>query len=540
MNLLSAIIGKPFIPAWSELRPFIAETWLIVAIIGVLVAPFFTKRSNAAAALVALAGLVLGLFGLLLVRANAGVGQHFVGMLVADQVSYFWKVLLLVFVIGVILMYFSTTADQMHEGDGPEFFTLMLGATLGMCLMVSTTNLLMIVMAVEMASLPSYVLAGFRKTNKIGAEASLKYVLFGAATSSIMVYGLSILYGLYGTLQLPELATMMTQSTGHSPLLVVAIFGLIVGIGFKISAVPFHFWCPDVFEGAGIDVAAFLSVASKGAGLLLLLRIVMTIAAATGYQSTDTVTAIAVVIGVIGAISATVGNTAAFVQTNIKRLLAYSSIAHAGYMLCAVSMLFKSASAAKDFDPAAAAAQSLLLYLAVYLFMNLGAFTAAGLVYRQTGSEDLSAYSGLGRRSPLIAACLTACLFSLIGLPPLAGFVAKVNLLWVLIQDGGWWWWLVAVIGVNTIISLYYYVRVIRVMYLEDKGDSAFIGHPLGLAITAVCSIVLVLMLVGFSPLNSITTHYSRMHLGVTAAKAPQASVETKVDAKAPIVAERN
>src|SRR5581483_975315 len=186
------------------------------------------------------------------------------------------KLMLLLFTIGIVLMWLATTSSRMHEGDGPEFFTLLLGATLGMCLMASTTNLLMLFMAVEMASLPSYVLAGFRKTNRIGAEASLKYVLFGAATSAIMVYGLSILYGLYGTLQVEVLAHTMATSASSSALLVVAIFGLIVGIGFKISAVPFHFWCPDVFEGAHIDVSTFLSVASKGAALVLLLRLAET------------------------------------------------------------------------------------------------------------------------------------------------------------------------------------------------------------------------------------------------------------------------
>ena len=174
-------------------------------------------------------------------------------------------------------------------GDGPEFFTLLLGATLGMCLMASTTNLLMMLIAMEMASLPSYVLAGFRKTHPLGAEASLKYVLFGAASSSIMAYGLSLLYGLFGSLQLETIAAEMTRpdaiGSGGSALLAVAMAGLIIGIGFKIAAVPFHFWCPDVFEGAGIDVAAFLSVASKGAALLLLLRVVSTLSAGLGYHS---------------------------------------------------------------------------------------------------------------------------------------------------------------------------------------------------------------------------------------------------------------
>src|SRR5204862_6476344 len=172
-----------------------------------------------------LAGLIIALVSLIVVTAGGGVtGSHFRGLLVIDPFALMWKGMLLVFVIGVIIMWFSTTASKMHEGDGPEFFTLLLGATLGMSLMASTSNLLMSFMAVEMASLPSYVLAGFRKTHRVGAEASLKYVLFGAATSAIMVYGLSILYGLYGTLQVEQLAPAMADGAGGSALLVVAVF----------------------------------------------------------------------------------------------------------------------------------------------------------------------------------------------------------------------------------------------------------------------------------------------------------------------------
>lgn len=524
MNYFLANIQNPFIPNWTQLRPFAAEMWIIATIIAVLLTPFFVKRSNVACGLVALAGLGMALISLLIVGVDAGVvGDHFRGMLVNDHFAILWKAMLLVFVLGIILMWFSTTAATMHEGDGPEFFTLLLGATLGMSLMASTSNLLMLFMAVELASLPSYILAGFRKTHRIGAEASLKYVLFGAATSAIMVYGLSMLYGLYGTLDIggPQgLAAQITAVPSGSALLAVAIFGLIVGIGFKISAVPFHFWCPDVFEGASIDVSAFLSVASKGAALVLLLRVLMLIADAAGYQGHApnlSLTAVAVVIGIIGAITATVGNTAAFVQTNIKRLLAYSSIAHAGYMLCALSLLVQNnatlieESGGGEFR--SIAAQAILLYLAVYLFMNLGAFTVAGLIQRQTGSENIEDYAGLGRRSWLLAMCMAAFMFSLVGLPPLAGFVAKFNLLWILFQNGGGWWILIAVIGLNTIFSLYYYLRVVKVMYLENSGQPAFVANPLGTGVAVMCAIALFLLFIGFNPLTRLTTSYGKLYL---------------------------
>lgn len=511
MNLYLADILKPFIPGWNQLSPFIAECWLIVTLVAVLITPFFARRSNLACAAVALAGLVIALIALITVGVPASAATAFKGMLVADHFALLWKALLLVFTIGIIVMWFSTTGPSMHEGDGPEFFTLLIGATLGMCLMASTTNLLMLVMAVEMASLPSYVMAGFRKTHRLGAEASLKYVLFGAATSAVMIYGLSFLYGLYGTLDLAAIAAQMTQGIQHPALVTISFFALIVGIGFKISAVPFHFWCPDVFEGASMEVSAFLSVASKGAALALLLRVLMTFAETFGYQHVEPLKALAIAVGVIGAVTATVGNTAAFVQNNIKRLLAYSSIAHAGYMLCALSLLFMHGGNRITDKGINFPAQVILFYLAVYLFMNLGAFTVAGLVLRATGSEDLSAYKGLVKRSPLLAHCMFCFMFSLVGLPPFAGFVAKFNLLGVLINNGGWWWVLVAVIGVNTIASLYYYVRVIKVMYLDTSDAPGFVGHPLGTAVAAVCAATLILMFVLTGRVNDLTRDYSRL-----------------------------
>jgi NADH-quinone oxidoreductase subunit N len=516
-----AAIDKPFIPAWSELRAFAPELWLIGTIVAVLLAPFFTpKRSNIPSALVALLGLFLALFSAVVVSIwDEGVtGAHLRGLLVADPMSMLWKIMLLLFTIGVIFMWFSTTASTMHEGDGPEFFTLLLGATLGMSLMAGTANLLMIFMCVELASLPSYVLAGFRKTHRVGAEASLKYVLFGAATSSIMVYGLSMLYGLYGTLQVDHLAIAMSKGTASSAVLAVAIFGLIVGIGFKISAVPFHFWCPDVFEGASIDVSAFLSVASKGAALILLLRVLMVIADGVGYHNAPgmSLTAIAIVIGVLGSITATVGNTAAFVQNNIKRLLAYSSIAHAGYMLCALSLIVKHnddlAKPAAGGVLSVGAAQAILLYLAVYMFMNLGAFTAAGLIWRETGSENIEDYDGMSRRNPLLAACMTVFMFSLVGLPPFAGFVAKLNVMYVLGNNGGWWWALVAVIGLNTIFSLYYYARVVRVMYLKSSDKPTISPNPFGLGLSMLCAAMLVAMLIGYGPMSRLTSAYGKVY----------------------------
>jgi NADH-quinone oxidoreductase subunit N len=274
-------------------------------------------------------------------------------------------------------------------------------------------------------------------------------------------------------------------------------------------------------------VTTFLSVASKGAALVLLLRVLTLLANGLGYQGHAggvSLTAIAVTIGVIGAVTCTVGNTGALVQDNIKRLLAYSSIAHAGYMLCALSLLVKNrADIAIGHGNVVqiAAAQAILLYLAVYLFMNLGAFTVAALMYRATGSEDINDYAALGRRAPVAAAVMTACMFSLIGLPPFAGFAAKFNLMQVLGTNGGWWWALVAVIGVNTIISLYYYVRVVKIMYLNASDAPALAVNPLGLGLAVACAVALLLMFIGYGPIDRLTTSYAQIYAGQTAAAAP-------------------
>jgi len=535
MNL--AAIGKPYIPAWKDLSPFAAECWLIATLTAILITPFFARRRNHACFIVSLIGLIVSLIALLWkgpTSATAATGLPLHGILISDSFSMLWKAMLLVFTIGILFLWRSTAAADMQEGDGPEFFTLLIGATLGMCLMASTTNLLMIFLAIELASFPSYVLAGFRKTHRVGAEASLKYVLFGAAASAIMVYGLTFLYGLYGTLEIAEIARQMnTGAAPHPALLTIALFGLIVGVGFKIAAVPFHFWCPDVFEGASIEVSAFLSVASKGAGLVLLLRVLMTFADAAGYQQGQPLTALAIAVGMIGAITATVGNTAAFAQNNIKRLLAYSSIAHAGYMLCAISLLFALNAKPTDGSGINIPAQALLLYLAVYLFMNLGAFAVAGLVHRATGSEDISAFNGLVQRHPILAHSMLACMISLIGLPPFAGFIAKLTVLRILMDNGGWWWLLVAAIAINSIASAFYYFRVLRAMYLQPADQPAFVGHPLGVALSVVSAVALFLMLILAGPLNNLTKHYSKLQ-GITGHPTPATESTITASLKTP------
>ena len=504
---ITLAVGLPYIPSMTQLQPFAAELCLIVGIVAILLLPFFARKTNVGTGAVALITLGVALLAVLFCKVQPG--EQFRGLLLSDSVATFWKMLLLAFTAGIVVMWFATTRLKMHEGDAPEFFTLLLTATLGMCLMASTANLLMLIIAVEMASLPSYVLAGFRKTHRLGAEASLKYVLFGAATSAVMVYGLSLLYGMFGTLQMDGpagIAATIARQGGPAPLLLFSMMAVIVGIGFKISAVPLHFWCPDVFEGASIEVSAFLSVASKGAAILLLVRLCMIVAAAMGFRDGQVaLSLLAVTLGVIGAITATVGNTAAFTQNNIKRLLAWSSIAHAGYMLCGVSLLVAKGSDIVTPAGVNLPVQALLIYLAVYLFMNLGAFTVAAVIYRETGSEDIREYAGMSRRAPLLALTMIVFMFSLVGLPPFAGFSAKLNLMWRLAENGSWWWLLVGVIAANTVFSLYYYSRVVKAMFLTPSDKPAIQTGFAGTGLALICAVMLLAMFFGFSPFNEMT-----------------------------------
>jgi NADH-quinone oxidoreductase subunit N len=493
-----------FIPTSDDLRPFMAEFFLVGGIAANLLIPFVTRRSNFICAGATLLALLAAVFSLLSMGSGVGAGPHLRGLLLFDSTAYFWKLILLLFVAGVVVMWMDHSGRTLRQGDGPEFFVLLLGATLGMCLMASTTNLLMIFMAIAMASLPSYLLAGFSKLSKRGSEASLKYVLFGAVTGAILIYGISFLYGLYGTLQLTELAFSVPSAA-----LSLALVGLLIGIGFKISAVPMHFWCPDVFEGSTIEVTTFLSVASKGAALVLLLRIVQVMG----------VTHLGWVVGLLGAITATVGNTGAFTQTNIKRLLAYSSIAQAGYMMCVISAV------------GGTSAQALLIYLVIYAVMNLGAFAVSAVVIGQAG-EQLESFAGLGRSSPLLAGSMFCCLISLIGLPPFAGFGAKVNVLWVLAQQGAFGKALVVVVVLNTVLSAFYYFRIIRVMYLQPSANFAlenrlWLKHPVGAILGCACALGLVLMFFLFGPLYSAT---SRSNPPTIAPVAAQSSPESHTD----------
>lgn len=433
--------------------------------------------------------------------------EIFTGMLVVDTLTVYFRVVLLLF--AVLFALFTRASGVPDRDAGTDFYPLVLGATLGMCLMASANHLLMVFMGVEMASVPSYALAGALKGRRRSSEAALKYAVYGAGAAGVMLYGISLLSGLLGSAHLPTMARLLAgvlqaSAPGTAAVLVLGAVMVMVGLAFKLSAVPFHFWCPDVFEGASAEVNAFLSVASKAAALALLVRVAVGLghvpasapspaqsasvwsvaddpaAAPPALASTNDQLAPArdfgaKLIAFLAVITCTFGNLAAYGQTNVKRLMAYSTIAHAGYMMMPVAAALVLAGQ----HPAAAeqALGALAFYVGVYLFMNLGAFAVVAFLRNALRSEEIADYAGLIHRAPLVAVCFSILLFSLIGLPPLAGFSGKF-LVFAALYDAG----LVTVLviaALNTAVSLYYYLRLVKVMTIDPEPRD---GLPVSVA----------------------------------------------------------
>lgn len=466
----------------------------------------------------------------------------FAGMLVYDSLTNYMRVLLLSATALTILLTLQTGIPDRE--DSADFHVLLLGGTLGMLLMSSSYHLLMAYIAVEMASLPSYALAGFLKGRRESSEAALKYVVYGGGASGVMLYGISLLAGRFGTAYLPDLAKAYAEvlkgpsaTGGVDALLVLGTLFILIGLSFKLSAVPFHFWCPDVFEGAAAEVAAFLSVASKAAAFALTARILLVLADAAGPDTWLLARYFGVPLAFLAALTATFGNLAAYPQNNLKRLLAYSTIAHAGYMLMGLAVL------------TAEGARAVVFYLATYVFMNLGAFAVVAFLRNRTGSEDLRDYRGLVYRAPGLVVLMGIFLLSLLGMPPLVGFVAKFQVFAAIFHAGQevaskvpWlsavYYTLLVIGGVNTVFSLFYYVRVLKVMILEkpleevEGRPATDLGVPnVAVGYTAVLALVVLALGIVWNPLAAASDQSVRRFVPLPAEPPKPAVV---APAKAP------
>jgi NADH-quinone oxidoreductase subunit N len=450
------------------IRPELALT---SGVLFLLVIDLFWKRSPVRVALLTVGALgVLGVAAVLLWAQPADPQPLFNGMIANDGFAVFFKWLFLGAAALTILI--AAQGNEFPPQRIGEFYALLAAVVLGMFFMASATDLVMMYLGIELVSMVSYVLAGYRKGDRRAAEGSLKYVIYGGVASGVMLFGMSYLYGLLGTTNVLEFgARIQALQASGLPLaatrlgLVVAIVFVAAGIGYKIAAVPWHMWCPDVYEGAPTPFTAFLSVGPKAAGFALALRFFQSALAGpllppAGFAEVLGGIPWPAVVGVIAAVTMTLGNFTALNQTNLKRLLAYSSIAHAGYTLMGVSAA------------SAMGVQSVMIYMAIYLVMNLGAFLVVILVAEATGSENILDYRGLARRHPVAAVTFAIFLFSLTGLPPFAGFMGKWYLFYAVFEripgPGGGWYAILALIGaLNTAVSLYYYVRIVRAMFID-------------------------------------------------------------------------
>jgi len=427
-----------------------------------------------------------------LALSDTDVRSMFGGAYVVDDFSLVLKGLFVL--AGYMVVLIST--NYIEEGDyyQGEYYFLLLSSILGMVMMASARDLVSIFVALELLSIPAYMLAAWRKRDTKSNEAGVKYFLLGVFSSGVMLYGMSLLYGMSGTTLLTGIAAGVAKDA-NAPIIVLGIVFVVVGFAFKVSAVPFHTWAPDTYEGAPTPVTAFLSVASKAAGFVALLTLVF-----VGFLPAKEVWQ--PLFWVLSAITMTVGNLVALRQKNIVRMLAYSSIAQGGFILMPLAVIGTSPTADHD------ALTAVITYLIVYAAMNLGAFAVVIAVARKTHSGDIDSYGGLFSYAPGLTVAMTIFLFSLAGTPPLGGWVAKFSVFNAVLSAGGGWAVTLAVIGaVNSVIALYYYANVAKKMWMDPvpDGDTTPIIVPQSLSaallITAVATLV-----IGILP--NVVLHY--------------------------------
>jgi len=459
----------------SSVLAILPEIGLVVLAGVVMTMDVFLKDSRKH-----LMGLTTAVGSLLIILAalmySQPSGELIWGGMVRDDMLAFVFRLVFIFAGGITAMMSAGARDVANRGD---YYAIMLGAVIGMCFMASAADLIMLYLAIETTGIAGYLLAGYVRTDDRSAEAGLKYFLFGAATSAVMLYGFSLLYGFTGETNLGAIAQVLVSGNVAISAILGIVVLILVGVGFKIAMVPFHFWAPDVYEGAPTPVTGFISTASKTAGFAVLIRLFIAGLAGSEYWL-PMITGLAV-------LTMTFGNLVALTQTNIKRLLAYSSIAHAGYVLVAFV-------AYSELGVASA-----IYYLIAYVVTNLAAFGVVILFARTAGTDEIKQYAGLSRRSPYLALAMLVAFLSLAGMPPLAGFFGKFYVFAAAVKAGMIW---LAFVGVlNAIVGLYYYLVVLKVVYVSPAPDGA---GPID--IPNICKVALVVLSLGIILLGTASS----------------------------------
>ena len=483
---------------FENIQTIYPEIILSITLVTVVLFDLIFTKSKKFLPIISIAGLVVT-FAFVVMQFGSMEGgfksSGNLAFIAVDNFSAFFKILIIVSTLFVVLFSISSNEINSCSERHGEYYSLLFGMVIGMFFMVSANDLILIYLSLELLSLSSYVLAGFVKTSIRNSEASLKYLIYGSASSGIMLFGISILYGITGSTNLFEINSMLAVlDTSHLTFL-IAVIMIFAGIGFKISIVPFHFWTPDVYEGAPITITAFLSVASKAAGFAVLIRFIKiafseSLSKAGYWQLFDYIDWQSLLV-VFSIITMTFGNFAALWQDNLKRLLAYSSIAHAGYLMLGVAVLSDQGLSA------------VIIYFAVYLFMNLGAFFIVMLIANKLNSENIDDYKGLGYSIPFLGTSLAIFFISLTGLPPTAGFIGKLYLFIALIDAN---MVTVAIIALlNTVVSLYYYVRVLKALFLVRSEKHIEVPvSPLNFALILILLAPILIFGIYFTPLVNL------------------------------------
>ncbi|HVL51691.1 MAG TPA: NADH-quinone oxidoreductase subunit N [Actinomycetota bacterium] len=461
-----------------DLAALLPEIILALTAFSVLTIDLFLPKEKRGIAFVLAVGGVLATLAAVINLYGSNI-TILDGTFVIDRFAVIFKI---VFCVAALMIFCVSLAYLKDDGEVPhgEFFTMMLFALLGMLTIASSRDLIAIFVALEMISMPSFVLAGIRKSDIRSNEAALKFFLFGVLSSALMLFGMSLIYGLTGATNLADISESLAGQTGIEEVSLVAILFLIVGFGFKVSAFPFQWWVPDTYEGAPIPVAAFLSVASKTAGFVGLFQVMFL--ALGGLADTWRP-----MFAIIGVVTITFGNLVALQQNQIVRLLAYSSIAQAGYMLLPLGV-----ASATDTDLNTRIVFAVVTYLLVYAFMETGAFASASAFGRRGGGYMVDDYAGMFARSPVLALSMSAFLLSLAGIIPFAGFWAKLVVFQALIAGEGIW--LAVAMVVNTVVALFFYAAVVKRMFFDKAEVMTPVKLPRVLAGTiGVAALVIVI-----------------------------------------------
>ncbi len=428
--------------------------------------------------------LVVLAFATNLVLLMDEVECEYLGVYLSPYSTFMALLFLTVLFLVVLVSNSSTETTKNHSG---AYYSLLFGATIGMVFVTTSIDLLTIFVGVELTSISSYALVALKRKDGRASEAAVKYAIIGGMSTALTLYGISMVYGVAGSTELAEIAQYVTTMTDTPWILAIGVICMLAGYGFKIAAVPFHMWAPDVYEGAATPVSIFLATASKKMGLGVFIQVFLVMFIGTTVTGTIFGETFQYIFAIIAAITMTVGNVVAIAQTNIKRMLAYSSIAQAGYILIMMAVMTPNAEAAG------------LFHMFTHVFMKGGAFLIVGALICAGVGEKISDYKGLAKRAPVLAFAMMLFLFSLAGIPPLAGFTSKFFLFASAVgvpgEASGAWVWLAFVAILNSAISLYYYARVVKAMYIEKGECTEKIKIPVPfMAAIAICVVFVIVL----------------------------------------------